>query len=66
MDPFELASEHSMGYQQWFLDRMFMIAPAAAIVGRELQTLRDYPPRQRPGSFSLDNVMESIMSGIQP
>jgi arylsulfatase len=55
-----------MGYQQWFLDRMFMIAPAAAIVGRELQTLQEFPPRQRPGTFSLDNVMESIMSGIQP
>lgn len=66
MDPFELASEHAMGYQQWFMERMFMIAPAAAIVGRELQTLREFPPRQSPGSFSLDNVMESIMSGIQP
>jgi arylsulfatase A-like enzyme len=66
MDPFELASEHAMGYDRWFLDHMFMIAPAAAYVGRELQTLQDFPPRQRPGSFSLDNVMQSIMSGIQP
>jgi len=39
---------------------MFMIAPAAGIVGEWLQSFRDFPPRQKPGSFNLDQVMEAV------
>jgi arylsulfatase len=39
---------------------MFAIAPAAAYVGRWLQSFKEYPPRQKPGSFSLDRVMEQV------
>ncbi len=63
MDPFERAEhENAMGYQRWYLDRMFAIAPAGAYVGRWLQSFRDFPPRQKPGSFNLDRVMEAVMS----
>lgn len=37
-----------------------MFAPAGYYVGRWLESFRDFPPRQKPGSFSLDRVMESI------
>ena len=37
-----------------------VFAPAGAYVGKWLQSFRDFPPRQKPGSFNLDNVMESI------
>jgi arylsulfatase len=60
MDPFELAPEIGMGYQRWFLDHMFVIAPAASYVGGWLQSFREFPPRQKPGSFNLDRVMESV------
>ncbi len=64
MDPFERAEEeNAMGFQQWYVERMFMVAPAATIVGQWLQSFREFPPRQKPGSFNLDNVMTSIMSG---
>ncbi len=63
MDPFELAQDIGMGYQQWFLEHMFMIAPAAAYVGQWLQSFQEFPPRQEPGTFSLDKVMKSITSG---
>jgi arylsulfatase len=63
MDPFERAEhENAMGYQRWYLDRMFAIAPAGAYVGRWLQSFREFPPRQKPGSFNLDRVMEAVMS----
>lgn len=63
MDPFERArEEHAMGYQQWYMDRMFIVAPAGAYVGKWLQSFREFPPRMKPGSFNLDNVMESINS----
>ena len=66
MDPFERAeAEHAIGYQRWYLDRMFMIAPAGAYVGKWLQSFREFPPRQKPGSFNLDRVMEAVTAGSQ-
>jgi len=65
MDPFERAEqEHAVGYQRWYLDRMFMIAPAAAYVGQWLQSFRDFPPRQKPGTFNLERVMETVTHPI--
>jgi len=64
MDPFERAQEeNAMGYTRWFMERMFAIAPAGAYVGQWLQSFRDFPPRQKPGSFNLDRVMESVTRG---
>jgi arylsulfatase A-like enzyme len=63
MDPFEKAEEESIGYSKWWVEHMFMIAPAAAFAGDWIQSFRDFPPRQKPGSFNLDNVMESITRG---
>ena len=62
MDPFERAEEEGIGYDQWFVEHMFAIAPAGAYVGNWLQSFREFPPRQKPGSFNLDNVMEAVMS----
>jgi arylsulfatase len=63
MDPFERAEhEHAMGYQRWYMERMFAIAPAGAYVGRWLQSFKEFPPRQKPGSFNLERVMETVMS----
>ncbi|MCX7892071.1 MAG: arylsulfatase [Burkholderiales bacterium] len=64
MDPFERAEpEHAMGYQRWYIEHMWTIAPAGAYVGRWLQSFREFPPRQKPGSFNLDRVMEAVTSG---
>jgi len=64
MDPFERARhEEAMGYQRWYVDHMFAIAPAAAYVGRWLQSFKEFPPRQKPGSFNLDRVMEAVTAG---
>ncbi|OOG77823.1 arylsulfatase [Algoriphagus sp. A40] len=63
MDPFELAHEIGMDYERWFAEHMFMIAPAAGYVGQWLQSFREFPPRQKPGSFNLDRVMESVTQG---
>jgi arylsulfatase len=63
-DPFERAQqEDAMGYQRWYLDRMYVIAPASAYVARWLQSFKEFPPRQKPGSFTLDRVMEAVTSG---
>jgi arylsulfatase len=64
MDPFERAEhENAMGYQRWYMDRMFLVAPAAGYVSQWLQSFREFPPRQKPGSFNLDRVMEAVTTG---
>jgi arylsulfatase len=60
MDPFEIAWDETIGYGQWWVDHMYVFAPAGAYIGMWLQSFKDFPPRQKPGSFSLDRVMESI------
>ncbi|SNT09651.1 arylsulfatase [Tropicimonas sediminicola] len=66
MDPFERArEENAMGFQRWYLEHMFVIAPAAAYVGQWLQSFEQFPPRQKPGSFNLSAVMEQIQQGSQ-
>ncbi len=66
MDPFERAEhENAMGYDRWFIERMFAIAPAAAYVANWLQSFREFPPRQEPGSFNLQNVMDAVTAGSQ-
>jgi arylsulfatase A-like enzyme len=59
-DPFERAEYEGYGYNQWFAEHMFLFAPAGAFVGQWLQSFREFPPRQKPGSFNLDNVMEAV------
>jgi arylsulfatase len=63
MDPFERAEYEGAGYQKWYMERMFTIAPAGAYVGQWLQSFKEFPPRQKPGSFNLDRVMEAITKG---
>ncbi|MGB0777955.1 MAG: arylsulfatase [Flavobacteriaceae bacterium] len=61
-DPFERAYFESSDYDHWLVEHMFVFAPAQAIVGEFLMTFKDYPQRQPIGSFSLDQVLESIQN----
>jgi arylsulfatase A-like enzyme len=58
-DPFERAKEDaSMFYGKWMADRTFLLVPAQAIVGQFLKTFEQFPPRQKPASFSIDQALE--------
>jgi len=60
MDPFERAEHEAMNYPQWRIERIWALVPAQGIVGRFLSTFREFPPRQKPASFSIDQVLESM------
>jgi arylsulfatase len=62
-DPFEQADHISIGYAQWRAERLFALVPAQAFVAQFLGTFKDYPPRQKPGSFSIDQVLDSLQTG---
>ena len=59
-DPYEKADITSNTYYDWLLDRAYLLVPAQQYVGRFLSTFKDYPPRQKAASFSLDQVMEQL------
>jgi arylsulfatase len=59
-DPFEKSQHNANVYDDWFLSRPYVIVPIQALAGRFLQTMKDYPPSQTPGSFNLSKIEESL------
>jgi arylsulfatase len=62
-DPYERAMITSNTYFDWMIDRAYLLVPAQAYVGQFLETFKEYPPRQKAASFSLDKVMEKLHEG---
>jgi len=59
-DPYERATVTSNSYYEWLLDRAYLLVPAQAYVAKFLETFKEFPPRQKAASFSLDKVMEKL------
>lgn len=59
-DPFEKSQHSSNTYNDWFLSRVYVIAPMQALAANFLKTMKDYPPSQTPGSFNLEKVQKQI------
>ena len=64
-DPFETADHESMDYERWRVEHLFVMVPAQQYVGRFLGTFREFPPSQKPGSFSIDGALEALQRGAQ-
>ena len=47
----------------WFIDHAFLIVPAQHIVGQFLGTFKEYPPRQKAASFTIDEVLQTLQQG---
>ena len=63
-DPFEKAQHNSNTYNDWFLDRVYVLAPMQQVAAEFLMTLKEYPPSQSPGSFNLEKVKKQIESSM--
>jgi arylsulfatase A-like enzyme len=59
-DPYERASITSNTYWDWWLDRAFLLVPAQGYVAKFLETFKEFPPRQKAASFTIDQVMEQL------
>ena len=59
-DPFERAEKIGIGYSKWRVDRAFLLVPAQQFVGQYISTFKEFPPSQKVGSFSLDQVLENL------
>jgi arylsulfatase len=60
-DPYERSYRTSNTYYDWVIDRVFFLVPAQQYVGKFLATFKEFPPRQKPASFSIDQVMEKML-----
>jgi arylsulfatase A-like enzyme len=58
-DPYERGPD-SLEYGLWLAQRMFLFVPAQAIVGRYLETFKDFPPRAKAASFTVGDAMDKI------
>jgi arylsulfatase len=62
-DPFEKAQFESIYYSDWNIRRVFLLVPAQEYVAKWISSFKEFPPRQKPASFSLDEVMKKLEEG---
>ncbi|MDB4442225.1 arylsulfatase [bacterium] len=61
-DPYERASITSNTYWDWWMDHAFLLVPAQGYVGKFLESFKEFPPRQKAASFTVDQVMEKLQT----
>lgn len=59
-DPFEKAQHNSNTYNDWWLDRPFVLVPIQQLAGKFLMTMTEYPPSQTPGAFNLSKIEKML------
>jgi arylsulfatase len=64
-DPYERADITSNTYFDWEISRGYIVLAASVVVGQYLQSYKEFPPSQRPGSFTIDQAMEKLKQGMQ-
>jgi arylsulfatase len=63
-DPYERADITSNTYYDWLIDRAWLVVPAQAYAAQMLQSLVEFPPTQKPASFTIDKLMERLQAGM--
>ncbi|MGH6940560.1 arylsulfatase [Hypericibacter sp.] len=61
-DPYERADVTSNTYWDWVMDHAFLGVPTQAYVGKFLATFKEYPPRQKAASFTIDQILEKLQT----
>jgi arylsulfatase len=63
-DPYERADITSNTYFDWMLERAWTFIPAQTYVAEMAQSLVEFPPSQRPASFTINQIMEKLKAGM--
>jgi arylsulfatase A-like enzyme len=61
-DPYERADITSNTYWDWYMNHVYLLTPMQQYVAQFLATFKEFPPSQRPASFTIDQVLESLNS----
>jgi hypothetical protein len=62
VDDIERAEQEAGDYDRWFIEHLFVLVPAQTIVAQHLATFKEFPPRQKPGSFSIDQALDMLIN----
>lgn len=60
-DPFERADTDANGYNNWWIEHLFLLVPAQHHVAEQLATFKEFPPRQKPAKFNVEEVLNKLM-----
>ena len=63
-DPYEQADITSNTYYGWFLEQAYVVLVGSTLTGEFLKTFKDFPPSQRPATFTIDQAMEEMKKGL--
>jgi arylsulfatase len=66
-DPFEYASQRGavMVYEDWRIRRAFVVVPALKFVGGFMASFKEFPPRNKPASFSVGDALKRLETASQ-
>jgi arylsulfatase len=59
-DPFERADTDANNYERWWIERVFALVPAQTFVAEYIQTFEEFPPRQKPAKFNVDDALATL------
>ncbi|OXR46222.1 Arylsulfatase [Nocardia cerradoensis] len=59
-DPFERADVTSNTYWDWFIDHDYIAFYGTAIATAFLDTFKEFPPRQEPATFTIDQAVAKL------
>jgi hypothetical protein len=63
-DPYERADITSNTYYDWLLSKAYVFLGAQAVIGKFLETFKEFPPSQRPATFTIDQAMEKLRQNL--
>jgi arylsulfatase len=61
-DPYERADITSNTYWDWAFDHAFLVIPFQTYIVNFIKTFKEFPPRQKPASFGIDQALESLQN----
>jgi arylsulfatase len=59
-DPFERADTDANNYRTWWIRRVFALVPAQTFVKEYIDTFQEFPPRQKPAKFNVDDALQAL------
>ena len=59
-DPYERADQTSNTYYDWFLQHVYLLYGAQAAAAQWAETFKDFPPVQKPNTFTLDDALRMM------
>ncbi len=59
-DPFERADHMANNYETWWIRRVFTLVPAQTFVKEYIDTFKEFPPRQKPAKFNVDDALQAL------